>query len=410
MKTDISHESIEFFRQLSAKLAREYKPPFELSAFPPVRLVGFASQSIALAVETVARAIDRPELTDETLRHEALKIALNPTAAALLFVFFSWRNKHRQFQPSLILSAPKFVLTCRSDFDAASMMLARLRPRIPVADSHMALRRDSGSESEANSRSEPRAVAAFFKTLDATLRRTSKRKRKLIGRVGEGSRETADQDWDWRATAIVGALERYQDGMKSLRPELLKGGPFVALPSIPVPGMEDRNPHPDGRDWAAFGTDIFVTFLAGLAPIFMGVLELSLTNAAEAAQHAELDRRAAQKRGGTVKVVSLENEHDRDGDYGDGLESEMLDPATLAPLKVETAEDIRSDQEFTERITESFPEAAARYFLARMNLDLDQKHAAKAAGIDPRTAREYERRYEKELRSLIDGQFPRKSR
>jgi hypothetical protein len=323
-------------------------------------------------------------------------------------MFLSWRDKHRQFQPSLILSAPKFVLKCRSDFDAASMMLARLRPRIPVADSHMALWRDLGSEGEANSRSEPAVVTAFFEALNATLKRTLKRK--LISRVGEGSRDLADEDWDLRATAIVGALERYRDGMKSLPLELLKGGRFVALPSIPVPGMENRNPHRDARDWAAFGTDIFVTFLAGLGPIFMGVLELSLTNAAEAAQHAELDRRAAQKRGRTIKVVGLENEHDRDGDYGDGLESEMLDPATLAPLKIETAEDIRSDQEFTERITESFPEAAARYFLARMNLDLDQKHAAKAAGIDPRTAREYERRYEKELRSLIDGQFPRKSR
>jgi hypothetical protein len=76
---------IAFFRQLSARVAREYKPPSELSAFPPVGLVCFASQSIALAVETVARAIDKPEFTDETLRREALKIALNPTAATLFF-------------------------------------------------------------------------------------------------------------------------------------------------------------------------------------------------------------------------------------------------------------------------------------------------------------------------------------
>jgi len=190
--------------------------------------------------------------------------------------------------------------------------------------------------------------------------------------------------------------------------------------------MEERNRDRDGRDWAAFGTDILTTFLAGLGPAFMGVLELALTDAAEAAQRVELDRRIATKRGGTgrrnsqrakteddartITTVSFENEHDRDDDNEVGLvdKSEMLDPATGAPLKVETAENTRSDKELTERIIESFPEVAARYFLAR--IDLDQKRAAEAAGIDPRTAREYERRYEAQLRSLLDGQSPRKSR
>src|ERR1019366_6109378 len=100
-----------------------------------------------------------------------------------------------------------------------------------------------------------------------------------------------------------------------------KGGRFVALPPIPVPGMENRNRQGDARDWAAFGTDILCTFLALLGPIFMGVLERALRDGAAAAQREELDRRDAQKRGGTggprpqdggaaqerVVVVSLED-------------------------------------------------------------------------------------------------------
>jgi hypothetical protein len=278
------------------------------------------------------------------------------------------------------------------------MMLARLRPRVPVADGLLAVQRDSGSV-----RSEPAAVKAFFKTLDATLKRTVKRK--LTVRLEDS------EDCDWRATAILGALNRYEDGRKRLPLELLKGGPFVALPSIPVAGMEDRNRYHDARDWAAFGTNIFVTFLAGLGPIFMGVLERALTNAAEAEQRKEHDQRATQKRDES-KVIR----YDEDGlnsEMLDRLESEMLDPATGALLRVETfetPEDTRSDHELAERITKRFPKAVGRYFLARIGSDLNQKRAAKAVGIDPRTAREYERLYAEDLRSLLDGQSPRKSR
>jgi len=412
-----------FFEQLIARVINDYTPPSELSTSLPVRLVRFASQSIALAVETVARAIDRPGLTEEALRRDALRIALNPTASRLLFVFLMWRYKHPEFHPSEKLSAPKFVLARRSDFYAAAMLLARFRLRIPVADGFLALRGGSGAEHQADSGSDPAAEVFkpandFFKTLDNALRRTLGRH--LISR--EGSRES-DEDWDWVSRALVGTIERYHDGMESLRGDLARGGPLVALPPIPVPGMEERNRDRDGRDWSAFGTDILVQFLAGLAPVFMGVLELALPDAAKAAQRAELDQRAAMKRGGTgdrksqsakkeqdapeITAISPRHKHEHHDD--EFLhESELHDPTTDGPLKYETPEDIRADREFTERINASFPEVVARYFLARM--ELNQKQAARAAGIDPRTAREYEGRYEAALRSILGDRPPRKSR
>jgi hypothetical protein len=174
--------------------------------------------------------------------------------------------------------------------------------------------------------------------------------------------------------------------------------------------MEDRKRQGDGRDWAAFGTDIFTTFLL-LAPIFMGVLEIALVDSAKAKQRAELDRRAAMKRGGTgdraAQYAKKEDttvtaaSHKRTHTYDDVDDSELLDPSTGAPPKYDTLEDILLDRELAEIISKSLPEAVARYFVLRINLG--QKDAAKAAGIDPRTARTYEQRYKSELRSILDS-------
>jgi hypothetical protein len=373
-------ERVAFFEHLVARMVSLYKPPSELTVAKPFGLALLAAQYWTLAVETASRAIDHDALSDDALLHDAFRIVANPAPAALAAVFFAWRAKHLQIPATTILEAPKFIITCRFNFDVAILRLARRRSLIPLADKFLALNTPEGDPQ------------AFFKDLAATLRRTVKRK--LI--------PTNDDWWDPAQTAIAGTLEGHERGMERLFAKLQEEELLPLPPPVPILGMTERCE--SERNWTEIVTNVMQKFFVLLAPVFGGVLELALPNAAHEAQRRERDLLSAKMRGGAggshAKKAGTGEQEVTHVNWDKVSDTEMLDTDGAEP-ECRTPEEGIGEREFGKRLAEILPATAALYFQARILGDKSQKEAARIAGIDPRTAREYEQRYEDELRSLV---------
>src|SRR5271155_4069076 len=101
---------LEKFEQLRTQVTATV-PPSELETRRPDHLVEIAAECLTLAVETAARSIDDPALTEEVLVHDALAIVADPTPAALVRVFCQWRKKHPLLTETQLVGAPVFLLT-----------------------------------------------------------------------------------------------------------------------------------------------------------------------------------------------------------------------------------------------------------------------------------------------------------
>jgi hypothetical protein len=356
-----------------------------LAAQSSLSLVRFLAQCWALAVEAVGRALDEPALDTETLVHRAVKIVANPTPEVLEMVRLAWSAKHPEYSDSEISQVWLFISVSRRNIGAAFMELARRRSTIPVAHKFTDLW-TSGADPQ-----------AFFKALDVSLRRTVERKL-------DSTDSWTEPYWDPIQTAVVGAVARYQRGMKRLQ-EKIQELP-IALPEVQVQGMAAQPD--DGRDWTAIGTDVAHKFILGLAPIFGGFLEFALPDAAHEAQRKERDRDSAKMRGGTggrhAKQAGTDEQEVGHVGWDDVTENKILDVDGAEPER-KTSETLTAERERVSLIVEAaktYPglgPRGAQYIEA--SLRTNSKKAAQALKIPKSTASLYYRK----LQALIAEKF-----